>query len=494
MREIREFESWANSMLNEAGKDRPLTLDTDIQRQAQLKFPDRSPEQAMTMFVADKLSKQEKLDYDQNKIINAQKRENEKLRRSLQDLGTELHDHELQAQQTDIEVQRLKDLSAKLKPAGEIQQGAAKASADKVERMLADLEKVRNNPSIDDNKFKELETKVQQMKLVADDSGIDKMQGTLNILANKQGVSDQMFNKAMNQLSATQSELDAKELRFQKSIAKNKDVQQSWGNKFAELNREIETTKNVTEKLFTDFGQQAARMEEKINTVDQESTEMLKRFKNKLEKFDNYETYLDNSINAIEDAKNEINHTLELVRSIGKQDATDNVISNAQSTSRQQPPQFDTELDQELSKDPEAFGPDLPLEIPDETIPDENVPELNLREDSRVSKNTYSLEEKEWLETYLPKFVYLYQKLYPNDTGTIIDEEGLYQMVEDDMHLMYQYHAVISNRVVREKFDITHKRLIAAYRKQNAEQGTLFNESLIYAYETALNNISQIRY
>ena len=291
MREIREFESWANSMLNEAGKDRPLTLDTDIQRQAQLKFPDRSPEQAMTMFVADKLSKQEKLDYDQNKIINAQKRENEKLRRSLQDLGNELHDHELQAQQTDIEVQRLKDLSAKLKPAGEIQQGAAKASADKVERMLADLEKVRNNPSIDDNKFKELETKVQQMKLVADDSGIDKMQGTLNILANKQGVSDQMFNKAMNQLSATQSELDAKELRFQKSIAKNKDVQQSWGNKFAELNREIETTKNVTEKLFTDFGQQAARMEEKINTVDQESTEMLKRFKNKLEKFDKNNQY-----------------------------------------------------------------------------------------------------------------------------------------------------------------------------------------------------------
>jgi len=494
MREIREFESWANSMLNEAGKDRPLTLDTDIQRQAQLKFPDRSPEQAMTMFVADKLSKQEKLDYDQNKVINAQKRENEKLRRSLQDLGNELRDHELQAQQTDIEVQRLKDLSAKLKPAGEIQQGAAKASADKVEQMLADLEKVRNNPSIDDKKFKELETKVQQMKLVADDSGIDKMQGTLNLLANKQGVSDQMFNKAMYQLSATQSELDAKELRFQKSIAKNKDVQQSWGNKFAELNREIENTKNVTEKLFTDFGQQAAGMEEKINTVDQESTEMLKRFKSKLEKFDNYETYLDNSINAIEDAKNEINHTLELVRSIGKQDATADVISKAQSTSRQQPPQFDSELDQELNQEPNSFNPDLPLDIPDETIPDENIPALNLREDTRVSKNNYSLEEKEWLETYLPKFVYLYQKLYPNDMGTIIDEEGLYQMVEDDMHLMYQYHAVISNKVVREKFDITHRRLLNAYRNRNTEQGTLFNESLIYAYETALNNISQIRY
>jgi len=492
MREILEFESWANGMLNEAGKDRPLTLDRDIQRQAQIKFPDRSPEQAMSLFVADKLSNQEKLDYEQNKIINAQKRENDKLRRSLQDLSTELHDHEQHAQQTDVEVQRLKDLSAKLKPAGEIQQAASKASADKVEAMLADLENVRTNPSIDDKKFKELETKVQQMKGIADNNGIDKMQGTLNLLANKQGVSDQMFNKAMDQLSATQSELDAKEIRFQKSISKNKDVQQSWGNKFAELNKEIENMKGVSEHLFTDFGQQAASMEEKISSVEQDSNEMLKRFKDKLQKFDNYEEYLNNSINAIEDAKSEINHTLELVRSLGKQDATDDVISKAQSTSRRQPPQFDAELDQELNQEPEGLGPDLPLDIPDETIPDEE--NLELREDTRVSGNNYSLEEQEWLDAHLKDFVRLYKKLYPRDLGTIIDENGLDQMIEADAHLMYQYHAIISSRVVREKFDITHRNLLNAYRKRNTEQGSLFNESLIYEYETALNNISQIRY
>jgi hypothetical protein len=492
MREILEFESWANSMLNESGRDRPETLDRDIQRQAQIKFPDRSPEQAMSLFVADKLAKQEKLDYDQNKIINAQKRENDKLRRSLQDLSNELHDHENQAQQTEIEVNRLKDLSAKLKPAGEIQQAATRASADKIEAMLADLENVRKNPRIDDKKFKELSSKVEQMKGISDNKGIEKIQGTLNALANKQGLSDQMFNKAMDQLTSTQAELEQKEQRFQKSISKNKDMRQSWGNKFTELNKEIENMKGVSEQLFADFGQQAASMEEKISSVEQDSTEMLKRFKDKLQKFDNYEAYLDNSINAIEDAKSEINHTLELVRSIGKTDATDDVISKAQSTSRQQPPQFDPELDQELSQEPEAFGPDLPLDMPDETMPDEET--STLREDTRVSKNNYSLEEKEWLETYLPKFVYLYQKLYPNDMGTIIDEEGLYQMVEDDMHLMYQYHAVISQKVVREKFDITHRRLINAYKQKNAQQGNLFNESLIYAYENALNQISQIRY
>lgn len=497
MREILEFESWANTIVTEAGKDRPVPLERDIQRQAQVKFPDRSPEQAMNLFVADKLSNQEKLDYEQNKIINAQKRENDKLRRSLQDLSNELHDHESQAEKTDIEVQRLKDLSAKLKPAGEIQQGAAKASADKVEQMLKDLEKVRSNPSIDDDKFKELENKVQQMKGIADNKGIDNIQHTLNALASKQGVSDQMFNRAMDQLASTQSELEAKELRFQKSIAKNKDVQQSWGNKFASLNSEIENMKGVTEKLFTDFGQQAASMEEKIGSVEKDSNELLKRFKDKLEKFDNYEDYLNNTINNIEDAKAEISHNLELVRSLGKQDAATDVISKAQSTAKHQTPEFDIDLDQELSQEPDDSESDLPLGEPDslpdetETLPDETI---NLREDTRVSKNTYSIEEKQWLETYLPKFVYLYRKLYPNDLGKIIDEEGLYQMVEDDMHLMYQYHSIISQKVVREKFDITHRRLLNAYRKQNMQQGSLFTESLIYTYENALNELTQIRY
>ena len=240
-------------------------------------------------------------------------------------------------------------------------------------------------------------------------------------------------------------------------------------------------------------------MEEKISSIEEESDTILQRFKDKLahydemtKRFDKYDAYLQNSINSIEDAKTEINHTLEVVKSIGKQDATDDVISKAQSTSWRQPPQFDAELDQELNQEPEGLGPDLPLDIPDETIPDEE--NLELREDTRVSGNNYSLEEQEWLDAHLKDFVRLYKKLYPRDLGTIIDENGLDQMIEADAHLMYQYHAIISSRVVREKFDITHRNLLNAYRKRNTEQGSLFNESLIYEYETALNNISQIRY
>lgn len=293
MREILEFESWANNLLNEAGNDRPLTLDRDIQRQAQIKFPDRSPEQAMTMFVADKLSNQEKLDYEQNKIINAQKRENDKLRRSLQDLSTELHDHENQAQQTDIEVQRLKDLSARLKPAGEIQQAVSKASAEKIEAMLADLENVRNNPSIDNKKFKELQSKVEQMKDISDNKGIEKIQGTLNILANKQGLSDQMFDKAMDQLSVTQSELAAKEKRFQDSAKRNAEMKGSWGIKFADLNQKI---KEIEEKAGTEL----STLSDKLNQANEQLSQASEKLTTKINQIDQLDATTDQVQDQVE--------------------------------------------------------------------------------------------------------------------------------------------------------------------------------------------------
>ena len=77
MKEIEIFESWANSIItNEAVEDRPLSRSQDIQYQASKQYPDRSPEQALQLFVAKKLSDNEKTDMDQTKGINSQKREN----------------------------------------------------------------------------------------------------------------------------------------------------------------------------------------------------------------------------------------------------------------------------------------------------------------------------------------------------------------------------------------------------------------------------------
>ena len=221
MKEIKLLESWADKVIaNEAIQDRPLGRDQDIQYQASRKFPDRSPEQALQMYVADKIQSSEKMDFEQNKLINTQKRENEKLRRSLRDLGQELTDHERQAAQTDQEVARLKDLSSKLKPAGELQQQLVKASSDKLQAMLSDVEKLKGKPGMDEKKYQELANKVNAIKSNAGDEEVQKVQTALAALGQRQDIDDKLFNQVMGRLDQTQASLDAKEARFRKYIAK----------------------------------------------------------------------------------------------------------------------------------------------------------------------------------------------------------------------------------------------------------------------------------
>jgi len=245
-----DLESWVNNVILEKtsnmlgtqikGKaDRPLSRKIDILYKAEKAHPELSPEQALALYMNDQLVDNEKLDFAQNKIINQQKRDNEKLRRSLQDLSSELHDHERQAQETDREVARLKDLSAKLKPAGEIARVAAKANADQVQSMLKDLEQVKNNPKINDQQFKEISDKVKQLQNSGTGKEVEKTQETLKVLANAQELGKEQYDRALDALEKSYRENIAKEKRFQASTKRNADMKGSWGIKFKDLNDKI---------------------------------------------------------------------------------------------------------------------------------------------------------------------------------------------------------------------------------------------------------------
>ncbi len=74
MKEIQQFESWATNLLEEASTkgfgDRPIPKQHDLQYQAQTKYPELSPEQALQVYIADKLEQNEKTDQIQDKEIN----------------------------------------------------------------------------------------------------------------------------------------------------------------------------------------------------------------------------------------------------------------------------------------------------------------------------------------------------------------------------------------------------------------------------------------
>ena len=79
MKEIKILEGWADNITNEARLgtpiktigDRPLPRPQDVQYKASRMFPDRSPEQALQLYVSQELENNEKTDLEQNKMINS---------------------------------------------------------------------------------------------------------------------------------------------------------------------------------------------------------------------------------------------------------------------------------------------------------------------------------------------------------------------------------------------------------------------------------------
>ena len=218
-----------SSLLREAenpnqGTVNQLPVDRDLIYRAKNKYPGYSSEQAMILLISDEMKNQEKTDSVQNRLIDTQKRENERLRGAVDSLGQELQDFEQQSQETDREVERLKQLSSTLTTGGTDTKRKAKVSADDLEKLQADLETLKTKPGMDPKKFQQLE---QQIKLMASNpsvgnADIAKINSLLDTLNKQKTIGDDLYKKVEDQLVATQQELDKKENRFKGYIDKKK--------------------------------------------------------------------------------------------------------------------------------------------------------------------------------------------------------------------------------------------------------------------------------
>jgi len=218
-----------SSLLREAEKPNQgtvnqLPVDKDLIYRARNKYPGYSPEQAMILLISDEMKNQEKTDSVQNKLIDTQKRENERLRGAVDSLGQELQDFEQQSIETDREVERLKQLSSTLTTGGTDTKRKAKVSADDLEKLQQDLETLKTKPGMDPKKFQQLE---QQIKLMASNpsvgnADIEKINSLLNTLNKQKTIGDDLYKKVEDQLVATQTELDKKEGRFARYIDRKK--------------------------------------------------------------------------------------------------------------------------------------------------------------------------------------------------------------------------------------------------------------------------------
>jgi chromosome segregation ATPase len=272
-------------------KNKSVPVSQDLIYQAKQMFPGYDDNMAMTLYVMDKAARQQETDSHQNKLIQTQKSQNDKLTGAVRSLSQELQDFEQQSLETDREVERLKDLTTKLKPAGELQQQTAKASRKELEKLEAKLNSIKSVPGIDQQKFTELSKQVEQMKNYksTDDKDIQKIEQLLSTLQGKSGASDQMFDKVMGQLEKTQQDLDAKEQRFQAYIEKKSgevsglkskvsnieksgaEQLQTYQQKINDLDQSIENANNKAEELYTKAWSTQKKTGEQIKELNKAS-------------------------------------------------------------------------------------------------------------------------------------------------------------------------------------------------------------------------------
>lgn len=315
MKEIKILESWCDNILNEkfVGQpsksigDRPLPRSQDIQYQAQLKYPDRGPEQALSMFINDKMKDSEKMDFEQNKLINSQKRENDKLRRTLTDLSNELHDHERTAQDTEREVQRLRDLSGKLKPAGEIQQQIAKDTSEKIDAMIRDVETLKTKPGVNDKQYNELMDQVKKLRSMPNLStgDISNLRNELANLSKLKEVDDEALTKLNTDFSELKSKYERKEQRFSQYVRDTNQNIKSYQKKFDELHNELDSAKSELSNATSQLQGAEDRAKAEIKKVSDEALKNIQLLARKIRGADSEEEDVSNILTGIGDIEDE---------------------------------------------------------------------------------------------------------------------------------------------------------------------------------------------
>lgn len=210
--------------LQPRGQERALPVSRDIIYAAMKQYPGYDQQTALSLYLIDQNFQQQQTDADQTRLIQAQKNQNDKLTNAVKSIGQEINDLEQQSIETDREIERIKSLSARLKPSGEIQQELIKATSEELKDLENQIKLLKSKPGIDNEKYQELTKQIKQISSnkAVDSETVKKVENMISALEGKQSVSDDLYNKVLGELEKTQADLEGKEERFSKYIDKKK--------------------------------------------------------------------------------------------------------------------------------------------------------------------------------------------------------------------------------------------------------------------------------
>jgi len=247
MKELQEFTQWTDSVINEfvatgsktksQGEKQnniPVELKRDIMTQAQRKYPSYNPQQALALYMSDRLEDFEERDFQQNKIINTQRRENDSLRKELTTLSREVDDVEDISRKDHAEVERLKATSGQIRSDIE----SKKISREEVANILNQVQDLRSK-GISGENYQELRRQVDRFKTDSvDPKKFQEFKNNLDLLNKQRKVEDGDFRKLQDL---------AKEVELgQKQVATGK---QDVAQKLEKLDQEQKILKHKSDNL-----------------------------------------------------------------------------------------------------------------------------------------------------------------------------------------------------------------------------------------------------
>lgn len=467
-----------SSLLNEAEKTNSsasmaLPIDKDLIYRARNKYPGYSAEQAMILLIADEMKNQEKTDSTQNTLIDTQKRENERLRGSVQSLSQELQDFEQQSLETDREVERLKQLSNRISQGGEEIQRKAKVSADDLQKLEKNLADLKAKPGIDSEKVSKLEDQIKQIANTpsVDNTELNRIQQVIDSLGSKQVISDELYQKAFTQLQQTQEKLDAKEERFKKYIStKGKEVKTS----SEEMKKYSDIVKGYKSEI-DNFGKEIQKLDREKDIIIQ------------------LRAGVQQDAQTISDMKDEISAKLDLINNVTLkmtgQAQNDPSIANPQSGSG---PNADI-------LDKLAKGPAVEKNI---TKGAEQMLGRKLAEgqDDKPIKPLQKYNNpkyNEWLTNHLPALVQIFKNIYWKEL-----ERPNSQYPDEQIHYIIEKYTPMLYNLGDDKTPLTKEQVenwLIVVKNKLWEQPVnnqldLFVESLDKTYERMLDKIIGLPY
>lgn len=465
-----------SALLREAQKGPTLSLDQDLMQRAMLRFPGYDSQQALSLYIADKASQQQKTDAAQNNLITKQQN-------AISSLGQELQNYEAQAQETDREVERLKQLSGALTTGSADRQQKAKVSADELEKLQKDLEALKTKPNLDPEKYKEIEQQITALanSAGAEDEDVKKLQNLVNNIQTKATIN---YDDVSAQLAKTQQDLASKEERFSKYIRKTgekartsseeikkySDIVNGYKKDIENFDKFMSSEKDNIITLRGEIQQQAQEIEDMASELASSIGFVKPLLKNKSATM---------AKNAIDNAKNSAT------------DATSNVPQ------RQLP---DIEYDDTEDLEPELFG--------DEDQEDET--KVNYRYESKIVEQTnrpvgpvldHDPNTEEWLTKHLPIMVRDFKKLFAlalvKKNPTYNDHQIAYA-IEDMIDILFSHEEnPISKATMNGFYSLVKTNLFQQAPETSTlhmKQNRLFTESLDKTYSRMLDKIIGLPY